>query len=84
MFLNNVTFEEKGIPIESRKAIRETILDQIPSKLEARIYQNAMSLVGFSPRDSQTIFRMICPQSTLHLLPKFFRFWKQFQSHAKI
>jgi glycosyltransferase involved in cell wall biosynthesis len=51
-------------------AIRNPLLIRYLQKLEARIYQNAMSLVALSPGIANHL-RMICPQSTLHLIPNF-------------
>jgi glycosyltransferase involved in cell wall biosynthesis len=51
-------------------AIRNPLLIRYLQQLEARIYQNAMSLVALSPGIANHL-RTISPQSTLHLLPNF-------------
>jgi glycosyltransferase involved in cell wall biosynthesis len=51
-------------------AIRNPLLIRYLLKLEARIYQNAMSLVALSPGIANHL-RTISPQSTLHLIPNF-------------
>jgi glycosyltransferase involved in cell wall biosynthesis len=51
-------------------AIRNPLLIRYLQQLEARIYQNAMSLVALSPGIANHL-RTISPQSTLHLIPNF-------------
>ncbi len=51
-------------------AIRNPLLISYLQKLEARIYQNALSLVALSPGIANHL-RTICSQSTLHLIPNF-------------
>jgi glycosyltransferase involved in cell wall biosynthesis len=51
-------------------AIRNPLVISYLQKLEARIYQNALSLVALSPGIANHL-RTISPQSTLHLIPNF-------------